>query len=62
MDDILRCKEKYLSLDSSNLMLIDSCGYVMIMNKNKKGLLEMPPLKTHKYLEIVKNDEYLSDE
>jgi hypothetical protein len=55
-------KEKYLSLDSSNLMLLDSSGYVMIMNENKKGLLEMPPLKSHKYLEIVKNDEYLSDE
>jgi len=55
-------REKYLSLDSSNLMLIDSSGYVMIMNENKTGLLEMPPLKTHKYLEIVKNDEYLSDE
>ncbi|MGD0711164.1 MAG: hypothetical protein ABR968_08260 [Bacteroidales bacterium] len=55
-------REKYLSLDSSNLLLIDSCGYVMIMNENNTGLLEMPPLKTHKYLEIVKNDEYLSDE
>jgi hypothetical protein len=55
-------RKKYLSLDSSNLMLIDSSGYVMIMNENKTGLLEMPPLKTHKYLKIVKNDEYLSDE
>ena len=32
------------------------------MNENNTGILEMPPLKTHKYLEIVKNDEYLSDE
>ncbi len=55
-------REKYLSLDSSNLMLIDSSGYVVIMNENNTGILEMPPLKTHKYLEIVKNDEYLSDE
>jgi len=55
-------KKKYLSKKINDFILIDSTGVAMIIDEKKAGLLDITPLKTHKYLETIKRDEHLSEE
>jgi hypothetical protein len=55
-------RKKYLTDDDPDIMLIDSSGIVMMMDEKKTGLFEMPTMKSHKYLETIRNNEYLGED
>jgi len=55
-------RNKYLTADNPDIMLIDSSGIVILMDEKKTGLFEMPSMKSHKYLETIRNNEYLGED
>jgi len=55
-------KKKYMSATSSDIMLLDSSGVVIMIDEQKAGIFEMPHIKSHKYLESIKSNEYIGDE
>jgi hypothetical protein len=55
-------RKKFLTDENPDIMLVDSSGIVIIMDEKKTGLFEMPTLKSHKYLETIRNNEYLGED
>ena len=49
----------FLSADESDIMLVDSSGIIIMMDDKKSGLFEMPSMKSNKYIETIRNNEYL---
>jgi len=55
-------RNKYITEDNPDIMLIDSSGIVILMDEKKTGLFEMPSMKSHKYLTTIRNNEYLGED
>jgi hypothetical protein len=55
-------KKKYATAGASDVMLLDSTGVVIMIDELKSGLFEMPPMRSHKYIDAIKSNEYMGDE
>ena len=55
-------KKKYATSGSSDIMLLDSSGVVIMIDELKSGLFEMPPMRSHKYIDAIKSNEYIGEE
>jgi hypothetical protein len=53
---------RYLNTNQPPIAVIARSGVLVAATENAIQLLEMPPLKSHKYLETVKQDTFKSDE
>lgn len=54
--------KKFLTPDASDIILLDSSGIIIMMDETKTGLFEVPSLKSHKYIETIRNNEYLGED
>lgn len=53
--------DTYLENDPT-ILLLDEKGIVIAGSEDLLGMLYLPPLKNHKYIETIKSDSYLKDD
>lgn len=53
--------DTYLENDPT-ILLLDEKGVVIAGSEDLLGMLYLPPLKNHKYIETIKSDSYLKDD
>ena len=54
--------ERYISLDSKNIMLVDHRGVVVSADEYLFNLFGLPQLVDHKYLITIQSDQYRTDD
>lgn len=53
--------DKYLKDTNDDIVIVDNTGVIVAADEKVIGLLNLPPLKAHKYLETIKQDTYQKD-
>lgn len=53
--------DKYLKDSNDDIVIVDNTGVIVAADEKVTSLLNLPPLKAHKYLETIKQDTYQKD-
>jgi hypothetical protein len=54
--------DKYFKSDNQDILIIDASGVIVSANEQIINLLNLPPLKNHKYFETIKQDTYKKED
>lgn len=59
---ITKLVSRYISASKRNIMLVDQHGVIVAADEYLIDLLELPPLKEHRYMETIKGEQFLPDD
>lgn len=54
--------DRYLKDQNEDIIIVDNTGVIVAADEKIISILNLPPLKAHKYLETIKQDTYKKDE